>query len=66
MTRPKCISAFFIAILMMTALGCVSTSAEEETGQSVDGRDIMNKKKAAIVLSLIYRTGKSSGQCRTD
>jgi hypothetical protein len=38
---------------MMAALGCVSTSAKEGTGQSVDDRDIMNKTKAAIVPGLI-------------
>jgi osmotically-inducible protein OsmY len=41
-------SALFIAALMLSALGCASTSTQESTGQYLDDSLITSKVKTAI------------------
>jgi osmotically-inducible protein OsmY len=41
-------SAFFLAILMVSLLGCASTSKQEGTGEYFDDTAITTKVKAAI------------------
>jgi osmotically-inducible protein OsmY len=48
MKQLKRISAFFIAALMMTMLGCASTRTHEGTGEYVDDTAITAKVKTAI------------------
>jgi osmotically-inducible protein OsmY len=42
------LSAFFLAILMVSLLGCASTSKQEGTGEYFDDTAITTKVKAAI------------------
>jgi osmotically-inducible protein OsmY len=44
----KCCSALFIAALMLSAVGCASTSTQESTGQYLDDSLITSKVKTAI------------------
>lgn len=48
MLRLKRFSAFFIAVLLASMLGCASTSTREGTGEYVDDTVITTKVKAAI------------------
>jgi osmotically-inducible protein OsmY len=48
MTRLKRFSGFFIIALMLTALGCASTSNQSSTGQYIDDSVITTKVKTAI------------------
>lgn len=48
MNRLKRFSAFFIAALLMSMLGCASTSTKEGTGEYVDDTVITTKVKAAL------------------
>ena len=48
MQRLKQLSAFFIAVLLVSLLGCASTSSREGTGEYVDDSVITTKVKAAI------------------
>ena len=48
MKQLKRVSAFFIAALLMTMLGCASTSKQEGTGEYVDDTVITAKVKTAI------------------
>ena len=48
MKQLKGISAFLLAIVLATALGCASTSKQEGTGEYVDDTMITTKVKAAI------------------
>src|SRR4030066_230649 len=41
-------SAFFLAVLLVSMLGCASTSTREGTGEYVDDTVITTKVKAAI------------------
>ena len=44
----KYLSAFFMAVMLVTAVGCASTSKQEGTGEYVDDAVITTKVKAAI------------------
>lgn len=48
MTLLKRCSAFFIAALLLSALGCASTSTRESTGEYIDDSVITSKVKTAI------------------
>jgi osmotically-inducible protein OsmY len=48
MKRFKCISTFFAAALLVSVVGCASTSTREGTGEYVDDSVITTKVKAAI------------------
>ena len=45
----KYLSAFFLAAMLLTAVGCASTSKHEGTGEYVDDSVITTKVKAAIL-----------------
>jgi hyperosmotically inducible protein len=44
----KYLSAFFLAIALVSVVGCASTSTKEGTGEYVDDSAITTKVKAAI------------------
>lgn len=44
----KYVSAFFLSILLLSAVGCASTSTKEGTGEYIDDTVITTKVKAAI------------------
>lgn len=44
----KYLSSFFLAVMLITAVGCASTSKQEGTGEYVDDSAITAKVKAAI------------------
>lgn len=44
----KYLSALFLAVMLLTAVGCASTSKQEGTGEYVDDSVITTKVKAAI------------------
>ena len=44
----KYLSALFLAVMLVTAVGCASTSKQEGTGEYVDDSVITTKVKAAI------------------
>ena len=48
MLQLKRFSAFFLAVLLVSVLGCASTSKTEGTGEYVDDSVITTKVKAAI------------------
>ena len=48
MKQLKCIATFFFAVLLMSVVGCASTSKQESTGEYVDDTVITTKVKAAI------------------
>lgn len=48
MTLLKRCSAFFMAALLLSALGCASTSTKESTGEYLDDSVITSKVKTAI------------------
>ena len=48
MTLLKRCSAFFMAALLLSALGCASTSTQESTGEYFDDSVITSKVKTAI------------------
>jgi osmotically-inducible protein OsmY len=48
MQRLKHFFAFFFAVLLVSMLGCASTSKQEGTGEYVDDTVITTKVKAAI------------------
>ncbi len=48
MLQLKRFSAFFLAVLLVSLLGCASTSTREGTGEYVDDSVITTKVKAAI------------------
>jgi osmotically-inducible protein OsmY len=48
MTRRKRFSGFFIIALMLSALGCASTSQQASTGEYIDDTVITTKVKTAI------------------
>jgi osmotically-inducible protein OsmY len=48
MKNLKYITASFFAIMLVSALGCASTSTQEGTGEFVDDTVITTKVKAAI------------------
>jgi hyperosmotically inducible protein len=45
----KYLSALFLAVMLVTAVGCASTSKQEGTGEYVDDSVITTKVKAAIL-----------------
>ena len=49
MLQLKRFSAFFFAVLLVSMLGCASTSTREGTGEYVDDTVITTKVKAAIL-----------------
>ncbi|MBT9520460.1 MAG: BON domain-containing protein [Dechloromonas sp.] len=48
-TFSKYLSAAFLALTLLTAVGCASTSKSEGTGEYVDDTVITSKVKAAIL-----------------
>jgi hyperosmotically inducible protein len=48
-TFSKYLSAMFMALMLLTAVGCASTSKQEGTGEYVDDVMITSKVKAAIL-----------------
>jgi len=48
MKKLKYITALFFAVMLVSALGCASTSTQEGTGEFVDDTVITTKVKAAI------------------
>ena len=44
----KYLSAIFLAVLLVTTVGCASTSKQEGTGEYIDDAVITTKVKAAI------------------
>jgi len=48
MKKLKYITALFFAVMLVSALGCASTSKQEGTGEFVDDTVITTKVKAAI------------------
>ena len=48
MPQLKRFSAFFLAVLLVSMLGCASSSTQEGTGEYVDDSIITAKVKAAI------------------
>ena len=48
-TFTKYLSAAFLALTLLTAVGCASTSKSESTGEYVDDAMITSKVKAAIL-----------------
>lgn len=66
MTLLKRCSAFFVAALLLSALGCTSTSTRESTGEYLDDTAITTRVKTAIfneptlkVLQINVETYKS-------
>ena len=49
MLQLKRFSAFFLAVLLVSMLGCASTPTSEGTGEYVDDTVITTKVKAAIL-----------------
>jgi hyperosmotically inducible protein len=45
----KYLSTIFLAVMLVTAVGCASTSKQEGTGEYVDDSVITTKVKAAIL-----------------
>lgn len=45
----KYLSALFLAVSVVTAVGCASTSSKEGTGEYIDDSVITGKVKAALV-----------------
>ena len=45
----KYLSAIFMAVMLVTAVGCASTSKQEGTGEYIDDSVITTKVKAAIL-----------------
>lgn len=45
----KYLSTIFLAVLMLTAVGCASTTKQEGTGEYIDDSVITTKVKAAIL-----------------
>ncbi len=48
MQQPKHFSAVFLAVLLMSTLGCASTSKQESAGAYIDDSIITTKVKTAI------------------
>jgi osmotically-inducible protein OsmY len=49
MKQLKNISAFFLAVILATLLGCASTSKKEGTGEYLDDTIVTSKVKAAVL-----------------
>jgi len=49
MQQLKRLSALFLAVMLLTMLGCASTAQREGTGEYVDDSVITTKVKAAIL-----------------
>lgn len=49
MKQVKWVSAVFMAVLLVSALGCAGTSQKEGTGEYVDDSVITTKVKSAIL-----------------
>lgn len=45
----KYLSAFFLAVMLVTVVGCASTAKQEGTGEYIDDSAITTKVKAAIL-----------------
>ncbi len=56
----KYLSAFFIALLLVTAVGCASTAKQEGTGEYVDDSVITTKVKAAIFEDAAVKSSEVS------
>ena len=48
-TLNKYLSTLFLAVMLVTAVGCASTAKQEGTGEYVDDSVITTKVKAAIL-----------------
>jgi osmotically-inducible protein OsmY len=48
MKQLKCIATFFFAALLVSMMGCASTSTKEGTGEYVDDTVVTTRVKAAI------------------
>ena len=60
MTMLKRFSGFFIIALMLTALGCGSTSQKSSTGEYLDDSVITTKVKTAIFNEPSLKSGQIS------
>jgi osmotically-inducible protein OsmY len=49
MKQLKYISAFILAVMLATLLGCASTSKKEGTGEYLDDTIVTSKVKAAVL-----------------
>lgn len=49
MKQLKFLSALFLSVILMSFLGCASTSKQEGTGEYIDDSVITTKVKAAIL-----------------
>ena len=58
MTMLKRFSGFFIVALMVSALGCASTSQQSSTGQYLDDSVITTKVKTAIFNEPSLKSGQ--------
>ena len=58
MQQLKCIPTFFFAVLLMSVVGCASTSKQEGTGEYVDDTVITTKIKAAIFNEPTLKSGE--------
>ena len=58
MLQLKRLSAFFFAVLLVSMLGCASTSTREGTGEYVDDTVITTKVKAAIFNEPSLKSGE--------
>lgn len=52
----KYLSALFMAVLLVTVVGCASTSKQEGTGEYIDDAVITTKVKAAIFNEPILKS----------
>ena len=60
MTMLKRFSGFFIVALMVSALGCASTSQQSSTGQYLDDSVITTKVKTGIFNEPSLKSGQIS------
>ena len=58
MQRLECSATLFLAVLMMSVVGCASTSRHEGTGEYVDDSVITTKVKAAIFKEPTLKSGE--------
>ncbi|MES1982550.1 MAG: BON domain-containing protein [Pseudomonadota bacterium] len=56
MIQLKWISSFFMAIMLVTIVGCGATPTRESTGEFIDDSTITTKVKAAILETPALKT----------
>jgi osmotically-inducible protein OsmY len=54
----KYLSAIFLAVMLVTAVGCASTAKQEGTGEYVDDSVITTKVKAALLNEPNLKSGE--------